>query len=35
MRENQPHQVFGHDVEFCPETGRPYERGSGSLPKDQ
>jgi hypothetical protein len=35
MRDNQPHQVFGVDCEFCPETGRPYEVGSGSLPHAQ
>lgn len=35
MRDNQPHQVFGDGCEFCSETGRPYERGSGSLSKEQ
>jgi hypothetical protein len=35
MRDHQPQQVFGHDVEFCPQTGRPYEKGSGSHTKEQ
>jgi hypothetical protein len=35
MRENKPQQVFGEECEFCPQTGRAFERGSGALSKDQ
>lgn len=35
MRESQPHQVFGEGCEFCPQTGRPYEVGIGSLSKER
>jgi hypothetical protein len=26
--------IFGEGCEYCPETGRPYERGSGALSKE-
>jgi hypothetical protein len=27
--------LFGHGFERCPETGRPYEVGSGALSKEE
>jgi hypothetical protein len=27
--------IFGEGCEYCPETGRPFERGSGALSKEQ